>query len=216
MPSVPSRPSACCLQLTHHLVHTSVMRKRTPCIFHHSILFFSTSPSLTDSQPVSVQFQTSQISSFYPSLLIFCFFYFFLSLLFISKLRFGFDFSQWFTMVCELSSSNQEVCITCFESRYQPRGHIRPRGLEPIKKNNINPDQLLQISFTIYPKTFSLFPNFKCGIQHTFTASRMSCFVELMANSTNNKIFTVSFNIICMFSYSICLCPADGQVQGWA
>ncbi len=39
MPSVPSRPSACCLQLTHHLVHTCVTRgKRTPYIFHHSIL----------------------------------------------------------------------------------------------------------------------------------------------------------------------------------
>lgn len=50
MPSVPSRPSGCCLQLTRHLVHTSVMREmRTPCIFHHTILFFSTSPSLTDS-----------------------------------------------------------------------------------------------------------------------------------------------------------------------
>jgi len=60
MPSVPSRPSGYCLLLTHHLVHTSVMReKRMPCIFHHSILFFSTSPSLSDFYPATVQFQTS-------------------------------------------------------------------------------------------------------------------------------------------------------------
>ncbi len=87
MPSVPSRPSACCLQLTPHLVHTSVTRgKRTPCIFHHSILSLHITIShwfLAYLRPSKHHrfHQSSSSASFSLTLLPF-----------VSKLSFGFDF----------------------------------------------------------------------------------------------------------------------------
>lgn len=125
MPSVPSRLSACCLQLTHHLVHTCMMiGKRTPCIFHHSIL----SLHITISH-WSPSFQTSQISSE----LIFCLFR-----SHSSPFRFKTEF--WIAMVYELNSSEEEVCITYSNPEINQEDRCGIKALSLMKTNNRNPD----------------------------------------------------------------------------
>ncbi len=125
MPSVPSRPSACCLPLTHHLVHTCMTRgKRTPYIFHHSIL----SLHITISH-WSPSFQISQISSE----LIFCFF-----LSHSSPFRFKTEF--WIAMVYELNSSEEVVCITCSNPEINRENRCGNKALSLIKTNNRKPD----------------------------------------------------------------------------
>ncbi len=137
MPSVPSRPSACCLPLTHHLVHTCMTRgKRTPYIFHHSIL----SLHITISH-WSPSFQISQISSE----LIFCFF-----LSHSSPFRFKTEF--WIAMVYELNSSEEVVCITCSNPEINREDRCGNKALSLIKTNNRKPDaeNLIQYLRKIY------------------------------------------------------------------